>query len=111
MHTVLRFLGTAAAVLITINVVPGIALGGDWINILLVALVWSVLTMVVRPILAVLTFPLTIVTFGLFAFVLNAFLFYAMHWLVPAFSVAGPVPALLGAIVLSVLNWAVQKIL
>jgi putative membrane protein len=73
--------------------------------------VWSILTMVVRPVLSLLTLPLTIVTFGLFSFVINAFLFYSMHWLVPSFSVAGALPALLGAIVLSLLNWAVQKVL
>lgn len=111
MHTLLRFVGTAAAVLLTTYIVPGVSITGGWIDIALVALVWSVLTMVVRPVLAILTLPLTIVTLGLFSFVLNAFLFYAMHWLVPSFSVAGIVPALLGAIVLSILNWVIQKML
>jgi putative membrane protein len=111
MHTILRFLGTTAAVLLTTYIVPGVSITGGWVDILLVALVWSVLTMVVRPILAVLTLPLTIITFGLFSFVINAFLFYAMHWLVPSFTVAGVLPALLGAIVLSLLNWVIQKVL
>jgi uncharacterized membrane protein YvlD (DUF360 family) len=49
MHTILRFLGTAAAVLLTTYIVPGVSITGGWIDILLVALVWSILTMVVRP--------------------------------------------------------------
>lgn len=111
MHTLLRFFGTVAAVLLTINLVPGVAITGGWIDIFLVALVWSVFTMIVRPVLALLTLPLTIVTLGLFSFVLNAFLFYAMHWLVPSFQVAGPIPALVGAVVLSLLNWIIQKVI
>jgi putative membrane protein len=111
MHTLLRFAGTVAAILLTINLVPGITISGGWTSILLVALVWSVLTMVVRPVLAILTLPITIVTLGLFSFVLNAFLFYAMQWLVPGFAVVGFVPALLGALVLSILSWFIQKIL
>lgn len=111
MHTLLRFLGTVAAVLLTINIVPGVAITGGWIDVFLVALVWSVITMVVRPVLALLTLPLTIVTLGLFSFILNAFLFYAMHWLVPSFMVAGPIPALVGAIVLSLLDWVIHKII
>lgn len=111
MHTILRFLGTVAAVILTTYLVPGVSITGGWIDILLVALVWSVLTMVVRPVLALLTLPLTIITLGLFSFVLNAFLFYAMHWLVPSFHVAGVLPALFGAIVLSLVNWVIQKVM
>jgi len=111
MHTVLRFLGTVAAVLLTINIVPGVAITGGWVDIFLIALVWSVFTMVIRPILALLTLPLTIVTLGLFSFVLNAFLFYAMHWFVPSFVVSGVIPALLGAIVLSLLDWVIHKVI
>lgn len=111
MHTLLRFLGTVAAVVLTTYLVPGVSIAGGLVDVALVALVWSVLTMVVRPVLAILTLPLTIVTLGLFSFVLNAFLFYAMHWLVPSFHVDGVLPALLGTIVLSLINWMIQKVL
>src|SRR3989338_3715639 len=63
-----------------------------FIAFLLVALVWSVITMVVKPVLGILTLPITVITLGLFSFVLNAFLFYAMTWVVPGFTVAGFVP-------------------
>ena len=111
MHTVLRYLGTAAAVFLTVNFVPGIEVAGGWVTILLVALVWSVIVAVIKPVLGILTLPITIITFGLFSFVLNALLFWAMTLVVPGFVVAGFVPALLGALVLSILSWLIQKIL
>jgi len=111
MHTVLKYLGTVAAVALTVNLVPGITHTGGWTTILLVAVVWSVITLIIRPVLSILTLPITIITFGLFSLVLNAFLFYAMSWVVQGFEVAGFLSALLGAIVLSLLTWMIDKIL
>jgi putative membrane protein len=116
MKTILAFLGTAAAVYLTVTLVPGVEitegeLGAAWITTLLVALVWSVITMVIRPVLTLLTLPITLVTFGLFAFILNAFLFWAMALVVPGFFVSGFWAALLGAVVLSIIHWLIQKIL
>lgn len=111
MNTVLKFLGTAAAVLLTVNFVPGIMVTGGWITILLAALVWSVITLVIRPVLSILTLPVTLITFGLFSFILNALLFWAMTLVVPGFAVAGFWSALLGALVLSLLTWLIHKVL
>ncbi len=111
MKLVLRYLGTVAAVILTVNLVPGLTVTGGWESILLAALVWSVLTMVVKPVLTILTLPITIVTFGLFSLLLNAILFYVMAALVPGFAVAGLIPALLGALVLSIISWLIHKVL
>ncbi len=111
MHIVLKYLGTVAGVALTINVVPGISVAGGWPTIFLVALAWSVIVMVVRPVLSILTLPITVITLGLFSFVLNALLFWAMTLLIPGFMVAGFFPALFGAIVLSILSWLIDKIL
>jgi putative membrane protein len=111
MKMVLRFLGTVAAILLTVNLVPGIVVSGGWLTIVLAALVWSVITMVIRPVLSILTLPVTIITFGLFSFILNAFLFWAMTLVVPGFAVTGFWAALLGALVLSILSWLIHKVL
>ena len=111
MHTALRYLGTVAAVVLTVNIVPGITVSGGWTTVLLAALAWSVIVMVIKPALSLLTLPITILTLGLFSFVLNALLFWAMALVVPGFAVAGFFPALLGALVLSVLTWLIQKVL
>lgn len=111
MHFILRFLGTVAAVILTVYLVPGVEITGGWLTTLLVALVWSVITMTIRPVLAILTLPITIVTVGLFSFILNALLFWAMTLVVPGFVVTGFLPALLGAIVLSIVSWLIHKVL
>ena len=111
MITIFKFLGTVAAVYLTVSLVPGVSATGGWISILLVALAWSVITMVIRPVLKILTLPITIITFGLFSFVLNAILFWGMTLVVPGFIVAGFLPALLGALVLSILVWLIHMIL
>ncbi|MEK7093528.1 MAG: phage holin family protein [Patescibacteria group bacterium] len=111
MHTVLRYLGTVAAVALTVSIVPGVMITGGWETTLLVALVWSVITMVIRPVLSILTLPITIITFGIFSVILNAFLFWAMTLIVPGFVVAGFFSALLGALVLSILSWFIHQVL
>lgn len=116
MHTIFKFLGTTAAVYLTVSLVPGVdvaagATGSIWLTTLLVALAWSVITMIVRPVLTILTLPVTIITFGLFSFILNALLFWAMELVVPGFMVSGFWAALLGAVVLSLINWLIQKVL
>jgi putative membrane protein len=111
MQMVLRYLGTVAAILLTVYIVPGVYVSEGWLTILLAALVWSVITLLIKPVLNILTLPITIITFGLFSLVLNALLFWAMTLIVPGFSVAGFWAALLGAIVLSVLSWLIHLVL
>ncbi len=111
MNFILRILAVAVAVYLTVNLVPGISVADGWVTLLLVSLVWSVVVSVIRPVLQVLTLPLTIVTLGLFSFVLNALLFWGMELIVPGFDVDGFVPALLGAIVLSLISWLIGKVL
>jgi putative membrane protein len=69
------------------------------------ALVIGVLNAVLKPVLVFFTLPLTIITFGLFIFVLNAVIFGLAAWLIPGFRLRGGwVSALIGSLVLSVLN-------
>ena len=110
MHFLFRYLAVAVAVYLTVNLVPGISVAGGWTTLLLVSLVWSVIITVVRPVLTILSLPITIITLGLFHFILNALLFWAMSWIVPGFHIAGFWPALLGSIVLSLFSWLIEKV-
>lgn len=110
MHTVIRYFGTVAAVMLTVYIVPGVTVAG-WESTFLAALVWSVITMVIRPVLSILTLPITILTVGLFSLILNAILFWGMALIVPGFAVHGFFPALLGSSVLSVFSWFIHKAL
>lgn len=111
MHTALRYLGTVAAILLTVYLVPGISVTEGWLTILLAALVWSVITLLIKPVLRILTLPITILTFGISTLIINALLFWAMVLIVPGFMVAGFWSAFFGVIVLSILSWLIHAIL
>lgn len=69
------------------------------------AVVLGALNLFIRPILLILTLPITIVTLGLFSLVINALLVMLASYLVPGFMVGGFWTALLFALVLSIVNW------
>lgn len=69
---------------------------------LLVAFFFAILNAVVKPIILLIAFPITLITLGLFSFVVNAGLFWLVGSFVKGFSVSGFVPALLGSLVVSV---------
>lgn len=110
MSFLLRILATAVAVYLTVNLVPGIDVTGGWMTLGIIAIVWSVIVSVIKPVLSVLALPITIITLGLFSLVLNALLFWGMEIIVPGFDVTGFVPALLGSLVLSIFSWVIQKV-
>lgn len=109
MKLLLKFGLTALAVYLIATYVPGIRIDGGWMTVALVALAWSLITLVIKPLLSIVTLPLTFLTLGLFSFVLNALLFVAMEYVVPGFSIDGVVPALIGSIILSFVTWAAEK--
>lgn len=111
MNLILRFLGIAAAVYLTVNLVPGISVSGGWTTLALVTLVWAIIVTVIKPVLGILSLPINILTLGLFSLVLNALLFWGMELVVPGFNVAGFWPALFGSIVLSLIGWLIEKVL
>jgi len=103
MGFLLHLILTAALILLVANLVRGIEVGG-WGTALLAALVLGLVNAVVRPLMVFLTFPLTIVTLGLFLFVINALMLLLVSALVPGMRVRGFGPALVGSFLLTVLN-------
>src|SRR4051812_23963257 len=80
MQFVLRLLMNAAALWVAIQIVPGVFSDGSMTSLLMVALVFGVLNASVRPLLKLFTFPLLILTIGLFTFVINAFMLMLTSW-------------------------------
>ena len=78
---------------------------------LIVALILSILNTLIRPILIVLTLPISVVTLGLFIFVLNGLLLGLAAWLVSGFTIAGFWPAVFGALVYSFISWAATALI
>ncbi len=78
---------------------------------MIVALVLGLMNAAIRPLLILLTFPVTIVTLGLFIFVINGLLFWFVASFIEGFAVAGFWPAVFGAIVYSVISWLCSAII
>jgi putative membrane protein len=74
------------------------------------ALILGFVNAFVRPVMILLTLPLTIVTLGLFLFVLNAFMLWLVAALVPGFQISGFGAALLGSLLLTVLNILIDRL-
>ena len=101
MKTFLKILLTALAVIVLATVLPGVSVSG-YISAIIVAVVIALLNMVVKPILIFFTLPATIVTFGLFLFIINAIIILLADKLVDGFAVSGFFAALLFSILLSI---------
>jgi putative membrane protein len=103
MSFVTRFLLNGLAVFAAAYLLPGVDVDGYSIA-LVVALVLSIANAVVKPILVILTIPITIVTLGLFLLVINAIIIELADWLVDGFEVNGFWWALLCSLILSIFN-------
>ena len=100
---IVRLLITVLGILIVSNFVPGIVVSSLYIAVI-VALIWGLINITLKPILYILTLPINILTLGLFTFVINAFLFWFVATFVEGFSVDGFLPALLGTLIISVIS-------
>lgn len=98
-----KILISALGLLVAAYLVPGIEVTSLYIAIV-VAIILGLLNLIVRPVLIVLTLPITIVTLGLFIFVINAALFAFVASFVEGFSVSGFIPALLGSLIVTVIS-------
>lgn len=100
---VLYFVVMAATMLLLSRVLPGFAVSG-WGAALLAAVILALMNVLVKPILFVITLPFTIVTLGLFLFILNAIVLWLTSLLVPGFSIHGFLPALIASLVLALVG-------
>lgn len=99
----MQLLVNALGFFITAKIVPGLVIQ-NWETLGVVAVVWGVLSIILKPILILLTLPVNFLTLGLFTFVINAGLIMLMSSIVPGFGVKNFGTALLSAVVLSLLN-------
>ena len=110
MRILLKWLLSAVALLAVAYLYSGVQVQ-SFGSALLAAAVIGLLNMVVRPVLVILTLPVTIVTLGLFLFVINALLFWAASGLLGGFHVNGFLAALLGSLIYSLLGLLIESAL
>lgn len=102
----MHWLSTALALFVCSRILPGVHV--DSLSTLAVAsLVLGFINAIVRPILLILTLPITILSLGLFYFVINGIAFSLAAWIVPGFGVDSIGWAILGALVVSLISWFV----
>ncbi|RMI41448.1 phage holin family protein [Streptomyces triticirhizae] len=91
---------------------PGESTGGKAVTLLVVALIFGVVNLVVKPVVKLLALPLLILTLGLFTLVINALMLLLTDWLSgDRFEVEGFGSAVLGGLIISIVSWAVNLIL
>ncbi len=110
MRLLLVWLLDALALVVVAYIVPGVAVQ-DPLHALIAALVLGLVNMLVKPLLVILTLPITLLTLGLFLLVINGLLFWAVGSVLKGFTVAGFGAGLLGAIVYSVLTWGFSRLI
>lgn len=110
LHLIIRIVVTALALVLAANIVPGITVA-SFQTALIAAIVLGIINIFIKPILSILAFPITLITFGLFSFVINAAMFGLAAYFTTGFAVAGFVPALLGSLVVTVVSTVAHHVL
>ncbi|OGE42823.1 hypothetical protein A3B45_01115 [Candidatus Daviesbacteria bacterium RIFCSPLOWO2_01_FULL_39_12] len=110
MRLLIALVINALAFLLTAYIVPGFKVD-NFTSAILSAIVLGVVNTFIKPVLSFVTAPLTIITLGLFAFVVNAVVLFIVAWVVPGFDVDGWLPAILGGIVLAVVSTVISSAL
>jgi putative membrane protein len=100
LNFLLTWLVAAISLMITAYFVPGFEIA-SWTAAAIAAIILGLVNAIIRPIFVLLTFPITLFTFGLFLLVINAFMLWLVGFLTPGFVVTGFLPALIGSIVLT----------
>jgi putative membrane protein len=103
MPLLIRIVISLVSLAVASRLIPGIVVQ-DWLTLILAALLLSVVNAVIKPILAFLTFPITVLTMGLFLLILNAAMLGLVAWMLPGFSISGLLPAILGWLVMAVVG-------
>ena len=110
LQLLLVWLINAVALIAVAYLMPGVSVA-SFTTALVAALVLGLMNAVVRPVLFLLTLPVTILTLGLFIFVLNGLLFWFVGSFIQGFVVAGFWPGVFGAIVFSLISWFLSALL
>ena len=110
MRFLLRLLLNGLAIIVAAWFVPGVRLAGP-VPAIIAGILLGLVNVLVRPILLLLTFPITLLTLGLFIFIVNAICFALTAALVPGFDLSGFFAAFFGALVVTIVSWLLNALL
>jgi putative membrane protein len=107
----IRWVSNAVALFVATWLLEGVDYGDQWWTLLIAAAVFTMVNFAVKPILTVLSIPFIVVTLGLFYFLLNVLMLYLTDWLVPDFEIDTFWWGALAAIIVSVVNGVMHRLL
>lgn len=114
MKFILNWLLSTLAIVIAAYIINGFSAGAVAISsvwaALIAALILGIVNALIKPILHIISLPITILTLGLFALVINTLMVLLVDWLTPGFSLSGFWIAFIFSIVLSIVSWFLHKI-
>ena len=102
---VIRWIGNVAALFVAAWLLSGVSYGDQWWTLFIAAAVFTLVNSWVKPILTLLSIPFIVVTLGLFYFLINVLMLYVTDWIVPHFEIRTFWWGVLGAIIVSIVNW------
>lgn len=109
MQLAMRIAVNTLALFVVAYIVPGFILADIWSGIVAAILIGVVNTFI-RPILQLIALPISLMTFGIFAFLINVLLLWGVSFVVPGFEIANFTAALLASIALALVSWFLHKL-
>jgi len=109
MKLIVRLAINVFALFVVEYLVPGFSLSGIWTAVV-AAVVIGIVNTFIRPVIQIIALPISILTFGIAAFLINVLLFYVASMLVPGFVIESFTTALVASIVLSLVSWFMHKL-
>ena len=104
LRLVITWAFNVVALFVATWLLSGLSYGSDWWALVVASLVFTIVNFFLKPLLTILSIPFIIVTFGLFYLLINVFMLYLTHWIVPQFTISSFWWAVLAAIIVSVVN-------
>jgi putative membrane protein len=108
LRALLQIVLNGVALLIAARLVPGIHYQGSLLYLLIAGLVIGLINLIVKPIVSFFSFPLILVTLGLFFLVINGLMLYLADFLLAGLRVDGCLPAILGGTLIAAFNWVAR---
>lgn len=100
----LHVAANALAIFVAAYFVKEITFIGDWVDYLIVGAVLTVVNLIIRPILKIISAPIILVTMGLFSLVINAALLFGVDWFVEGLSISGIMGYVWGSLIVAIIN-------
>jgi putative membrane protein len=109
MPFLIHFLISMVAILIISYLFPQVMTSDSFMAALVAAFVLGIVNAVIRPVMIILTLPITLLTLGIFLLVINGLMLWIVSGLVPGFRVNGLFGAVLGSVLISLVSWVLSR--